>query len=102
MRDTLLGLEVKDIDVATPLEPAEVIARLDAARHPQRPDRDRARHDHRVLARAARSRSPRCAMTSATDGRRATVAFASDWREDAARRDFTINALYADPGDAGE
>ena len=31
------------------------------------------------------------------DGRRATVAFAEDWREDAARRDFTINALYADP-----
>ena len=35
-----------------------------------------------------------------TDGRRATVAFATDWREDAARRDFTINALYAHPGDA--
>jgi poly(A) polymerase len=33
----------------------------------------------------------------ATDGRRATVAFAQDWRDDAARRDFTINALYADP-----
>ena len=32
-----------------------------------------------------------------TDGRRATVAFAADWREDAARRDFTINALYAEP-----
>ncbi len=32
-----------------------------------------------------------------TDGRRATVTFAEDWREDAARRDFTINALYADP-----
>jgi poly(A) polymerase len=32
-----------------------------------------------------------------TDGRRATIAFADDWREDAARRDFTINALYADP-----
>jgi len=32
-----------------------------------------------------------------TDGRRATVAFSDDWREDAARRDFTINALYADP-----
>jgi poly(A) polymerase len=31
-----------------------------------------------------------------TDGRRATVAFTDDWREDAARRDFTINALYAD------
>ena len=32
-----------------------------------------------------------------TDGRRATVAFTDDWQEDAARRDFTINALYADP-----
>ena len=33
----------------------------------------------------------------ATDGRRATVAFTDDWAADAARRDFTINALYADP-----
>jgi len=33
----------------------------------------------------------------ATDGRRATVAFTDDWQEDAARRDFTINALSADP-----
>jgi poly(A) polymerase len=32
-----------------------------------------------------------------TDGRRATVAFTDDWKEDAARRDFTINALSADP-----
>lgn len=32
-----------------------------------------------------------------TDGRHATVAFASEWQDDAARRDFTINALYADP-----
>ncbi len=34
-----------------------------------------------------------------TDGRRATVAFTDDWREDAARRDFTFNALSADPID---
>ena len=33
----------------------------------------------------------------ATDGRHAVVAFSDDWREDAARRDFTMNALYADP-----
>jgi poly(A) polymerase len=33
----------------------------------------------------------------ATDGRHATVAFTDDWQEDAARRDFTMNALYADP-----
>lgn len=32
----------------------------------------------------------------ATDGRRAVIAFTEDWREDAARRDFTMNALYAD------
>jgi len=32
-----------------------------------------------------------------TDGRRATVAFTDDWQADASRRDFTINALYADP-----
>jgi tRNA nucleotidyltransferase/poly(A) polymerase len=31
-----------------------------------------------------------------TDGRRATVAFTRDWREDALRRDFTLNALYVD------
>jgi poly(A) polymerase len=33
----------------------------------------------------------------ATDGRRATIAFAQDWQDDAARRDFTINALFAHP-----
>src|SRR4029450_14079878 len=32
-----------------------------------------------------------------TDGRRATVAFTDDWKQDAGRRDFTVNALYADP-----
>ena len=32
-----------------------------------------------------------------TDGRRAVVAFTDDWLEDAKRRDFTINAMYADP-----
>ncbi len=31
-----------------------------------------------------------------TDGRHADVAFTSDWIEDAKRRDFTVNALYAD------
>lgn len=31
-----------------------------------------------------------------TDGRRAVVAFSNDWREDAARRDFTMNTLLAD------
>ena len=33
-----------------------------------------------------------------TDGRRAVVAYTTDWAEDAMRRDFTMNALYADGG----
>src|SRR5258708_21854236 len=32
-----------------------------------------------------------------TDGRRAVVAFTDDWLEDAKRRDFTFNAMYAEP-----
>lgn len=32
----------------------------------------------------------------ATDGRHAKVEFSLDWKEDASRRDFTINAIYAD------
>jgi poly(A) polymerase len=35
-----------------------------------------------------------------TDGRRAVVAFTDDWREDAARRDFTINAMFCDASGA--
>jgi len=31
-----------------------------------------------------------------TDGRHAKVEFSLDWKEDASRRDFTINAIYAD------
>ena len=75
---------------------SEVIARLDAAGIRSVPTGIEHGTVTAVLP-AARSRSPRCATTSRTDGRHATVAFADDWREDAARRDFTINALYADP-----
>jgi poly(A) polymerase len=96
VRDTLLGIAVKDIDLATLLTPDAVMERLDAAGIRSVPTGI----DHgtvtAVLPRGVVEITTLRRDVS-TDGRRATVAFASDWREDAARRDFTINALYADP-----
>ena len=96
VRDTLLGLPVADIDLATPLLPEEVTRRLEAADIKVIPTgivhgtvTAIASGDHHEITTLRRDVE--------TDGRRATVAFAEDWRDDAARRDFTINALYADP-----
>lgn len=96
VRDTLLGLPVKDIDMATTLHPEAVIERLNAASIRNVPTGI----EHGTVT-AVLPGGPVEITTLrhdvSTDGRRATVAFAQDWQEDAARRDFTINALYADP-----
>jgi poly(A) polymerase len=96
VRDTLLGLPVKDIDIATSLEPPEVIARTEVAGIRTIPTGIAHGTVTAVLA-GGPVEITTLRHDVATDGRHATVAFATAWHEDAARRDFTINALYADP-----
>jgi poly(A) polymerase len=96
VRDTLLGLEVSDVDLATRLTPDMVIARLDSARIKAVPT-GIAHGTVTAVIGGAPVEVTTLRRDVSTDGRRATVAFTEDWREDAARRDFTINALFADP-----
>ncbi len=96
VRDCLLRLPVTDIDLATPIEPAQVIRRLEAVQIKAIPTGI----DHGTITAVASGSSYEITTLRrdvSTDGRHAIVAFSKDWREDAARRDFTFNALYADP-----
>jgi len=96
VRDDLLDLPVSDVDLATRLAPEEVVQRLEAAKIKAVPTGI----DHGTVT-AVSDGHPYEITTLRRDietfGRRATVAFTTDWEEDAARRDFTINALSADP-----
>jgi len=96
VRDTLLGQPVTDIDAATLHRPGKVIALLEKAGIRAIPTG----FDHgtvTALLEGGKVEVTTLRRDVSTDGRRATVAYATDWREDAARRDFTLNALYADP-----
>lgn len=96
VRDTLIGATVADIDIATRHAPQEVIALLEDARIRVVPT-GLAHGTVTAVLDSGPVEVTTLRRDVSTDGRHATVAFTDDWREDAARRDFTMNALYADP-----
>lgn len=95
VRDALLGRRVGDIDLATPENPETVLKRLRDAGIKSVPTGV----DHGTVTAVAGGKPFEITTLRkdvATDGRRAVVAFTDDWAADAARRDFTMNALYCD------
>ena len=95
VRNSLMGREVSDIDIATPLTPDEVTKRLEATKLKAVPTGV----EHGTVTAISNGRPYEVTTLRrdvSTDGRRAVVTFTTDWAEDAQRRDFTMNALYAD------
>ena len=96
VREALLGTVATDIDLATVHPPDEVAQRLAVAGVKTVPTG----LAHGTLTAIADGRGFEVTTLRrdvSTDGRHAVVAFTRDWEEDAARRDFTMNALYAAP-----
>jgi len=95
-----LGRPIADIDLATPARPDAVIAALEKARIKVVPTGIEHGTVTAVVSDPGPSRHFEITTLRRdveTYGRRARVAFDADWAEDAARRDFTINAIYIDP-----
>lgn len=96
VRDTIAHRPIKDIDLATPLPPDQTVSLLQKAGIKVIPTGI----DHGTVT-AVGAQGTHYEITTLrrdveTDGRHATVAFTDDWYADAARRDFSINALSAD------
>ncbi len=96
VRDAVLQRPVEDIDIATPEPPERVIALLEKAGIKAIPTGIKHGTVTAVVG-DARFEITTLRIDVETDGRRAKVAFTDDWTADAARRDFTINALSCTP-----
>ncbi len=92
VRDTLLGRTAADVDIATPAPPAQVMDRLAEAGLRVVPT-GLSHGTVTAVTEAGPIEITTLRRDTETDGRHATVAFTDDWQEDAARRDFTINAM---------
>lgn len=95
VRDALLGRPVNDIDISTDARPEELLRLARAAG--LKPVPTGLEHGTiTVVSGGIPHEVTTFRRDVETDGRRAVVAFADDVAEDARRRDFTMNALYAD------
>ncbi|AGF74767.1 poly(A) polymerase [Bartonella australis AUST/NH1] len=95
VRNQLLGQPISDIDIATTCLPQEVIKRAKEAGFKAIPTGV----DFGTVTVVAETCSYEVTTLRSdieTDGRHAKVVFSRDWKKDAERRDFTINALYCD------
>ena len=95
VRNSLLGQPIDDIDIATTLTPDQVTEALETAGLKVVPTGV----DHGTVTAISEGRPFEITTLRrdvSTDGRRAVVAFTQSWEEDAVRRDFRLNALYAD------
>lgn len=95
VRNALLGEPVADVDIATTALPNETMRRAEAAGFKAIPTGI----EHGTVTVVAHGKGYEVTTLRAdieTDGRRAKVSFGRDWQADAERRDFTINALYAE------
>lgn len=93
VRNTLMGADVGDIDIATTHLPHDVMTLARAAGFKVVPTGI----DHGTVTVVVEGQPFEVTTLRTdleTDGRHATVAFGKDWKADAQRRDFTINALY--------
>lgn len=94
VRNSLMGLPVADVDIATTLKPEVVVERALAAGIKVVPTGI----EHGTVTLVIEGKPFEVTTLRrdvATDGRHAEVAFGTDWQMDAERRDLTINALYA-------
>jgi len=95
VRNALLGLPDSDVDMSTDALPEEVITLVKAAGLKPIPTGVNF-GTVTVVANAEPFEVTTFRRDIETDGRRAVVAFSKDITDDARRRDFTMNALYAD------
>ena len=95
VRDAVLGRNVKDVDIAT-ADPPETVTRLLEAAGLKAVPTGIAHGTVTAVADGTPFEVTTLRHDVETDGRHATVVFTDDWVADAARRDFTLNALYCD------